>query len=78
MRVKRPRKRYYHAHGVRAIFEACKDVKLEKKGVHVDWTGLMARYKEDDDSATESDIDEERNFDDDDESDTNSMDGLGK
>ncbi|KAI9274751.1 hypothetical protein BDA99DRAFT_498487 [Phascolomyces articulosus] len=79
MRAKRPRNRYYHAQGVRGILEACKDVKLEKKGVHVDWARLMARYDNDKDGSmtTESDMDEEQEDGDfDDDSDTDSMDGL--
>ncbi|KAI8144636.1 P-loop containing nucleoside triphosphate hydrolase protein [Fennellomyces sp. T-0311] len=75
MRAKRPRKRYFQAQGVRAVLEACKDVKLEKKGVKVDWAALMARYDKRDTATSESD--EEEGYEDgDDDSDTGSMAGL--
>ncbi|KAI9495366.1 hypothetical protein BDB00DRAFT_870516 [Zychaea mexicana] len=80
MRAKRPRGRYYRAHGVRAILEACKDVKLEKQGLDVDWEGLLARFDKDHHASSsaksdddDDDIDDEG---DDDDSDTGSMVGL--
>ncbi|KAL1923491.1 uncharacterized protein VTP21DRAFT_8471 [Calcarisporiella thermophila] len=44
-RVKRPRKRYYQAYGVKEVLTACKDVHVEKQGVGVDWEEIIRRYK---------------------------------
>ncbi|ORZ20523.1 P-loop containing nucleoside triphosphate hydrolase protein [Absidia repens] len=76
-RVKRPRKRYYSAQGVQSVLRCCKDVKIEKHGVNVDWHGLIQRY---DDKAPMSDHDTvdggDHFIDDDDDSDTSSTAGL--
>ncbi|RUP52325.1 hypothetical protein BC936DRAFT_147572 [Jimgerdemannia flammicorona] len=43
-RTRRPRRRYYHAWGVKALLNACRDVKVEKDGVRVDWDELIRQY----------------------------------
>lgn len=43
-RVRRPRKRYYRAWGVKGLLNACRDVKVEKDGVRVDWEELIRQY----------------------------------
>ncbi|KAG0236074.1 Guanine nucleotide-binding-like protein 1 [Actinomortierella wolfii] len=55
--VKRPRKRYYNAVGVRDVLSACRDVKLSKHGAQVDWNGLITAY--DQKTAVETDEEEE-------------------
>ncbi|KAF9088207.1 Guanine nucleotide-binding-like protein 1 [Mortierella sp. AM989] len=42
--VKRPRRRFYNAVGVKDVLVACKDVELSKNGDQVDWDGLIAHY----------------------------------
>ncbi|KAF9583484.1 Guanine nucleotide-binding-like protein 1 [Lunasporangiospora selenospora] len=42
--VKRPRKRFYNAVGVRDVLLACKDVEVSKNDNQVDWDGLIAQY----------------------------------
>lgn len=68
--AKRPKKRYYYAQGVQNILSVCRDV-VNKPGVHVDWKSIIAQYNEDN-------ADVNTNEDSDDDSDTGSMDGLGK
>ncbi|KAF7723778.1 Guanine nucleotide-binding-like protein 1 [Apophysomyces ossiformis] len=70
-RVKRPRKRYYHAQGVRDLLSACRDVRLEKQGTQVDWEGLIQRYEDNDDQELAHSETSE-----DEESDTESTAGL--
>ncbi|KAI8097762.1 uncharacterized protein BX664DRAFT_327193 [Halteromyces radiatus] len=70
-RVKRPRKRYYSAQGVRDVLKCCKDVQVIKHGVHVDWQGLIQRYS---DKTMNHDDDDDNQ--DDDISDTGSTAGL--
>ncbi|KAI7818735.1 hypothetical protein BC939DRAFT_531828 [Gamsiella multidivaricata] len=42
--VKRPRRRFYNAVGVKDVLVACKDVELSKNGDQVDWDGLIAQH----------------------------------
>ncbi|KAF9286627.1 Guanine nucleotide-binding-like protein 1 [Mortierella antarctica] len=42
--VKRPRRRFYNAVGVKDVLVACKDVELAKNGVQVDWQNLISHY----------------------------------
>ncbi|KAG0030840.1 Guanine nucleotide-binding-like protein 1 [Podila clonocystis] len=42
--VKRPRRRFYNAVGVKDVLVACKDVELAKHGVQVDWQNLISQY----------------------------------
>lgn len=42
--MKRPRRRFYNAVGVKDVLVACKDVELAKHGVQVDWQNLIAQY----------------------------------
>lgn len=69
--MKRPRKRYYHAQGVKNILSVCRDT-VSKPGVHVDWKSIIAQYDEDNPKHDDSEDDSG-----DDDSDTGSMDGLG-
>ncbi|ORE11072.1 P-loop containing nucleoside triphosphate hydrolase protein [Rhizopus microsporus var. microsporus] len=66
--AKRPRKRYYHAQGVKNILSVCRDV-LDKPDVPVNWDSIISRYDED----SEHDEEEEEDSDD---SDTESINGL--
>jgi hypothetical protein len=68
--AKRPKKRYFYAQGVQNILSVCRDT-VNKPGVHVDWKSIIAQYHEDN---PDLDTNEES----DDDSDTGSMDGLGK
>ncbi|CAO3634866.1 unnamed protein product [Cunninghamella blakesleeana] len=70
-RVKRPRKRYYSAQGVRDVLSCCKDVDILKHGVRVDWNGLIQRYN---DKTSDHEVNDDNSNDDD--SDTGSMAGL--
>ncbi|KAG0261415.1 Guanine nucleotide-binding-like protein 1 [Actinomortierella ambigua] len=63
-KVKRPRKRFYNAVGVREVLSACRDVELSKHGDLVDWNGLIAAH----DKKTAEEADEETDDDDDEES----------
>lgn len=42
--MKRPRRRFYNAVGVKDVLVACKDVELAKNGVQVDWQNLISHY----------------------------------
>ncbi|KAK3815482.1 MAG: hypothetical protein J3Q66DRAFT_344864 [Benniella sp.] len=42
--VKRPRRRFYNAVGVKDVLHACKDVELSKHGVQVEWDNLIKQY----------------------------------
>ncbi|KAF8953577.1 Guanine nucleotide-binding-like protein 1 [Entomortierella lignicola] len=42
--VKRPRRRFYNAVGVKDVLVACKDVELSKNGDQVDWDALIAMH----------------------------------
>jgi hypothetical protein len=42
--VKRPRRRFYNAVGVKDVLLACKDVELSKHGVQVEWDNLVKQY----------------------------------
>jgi tagatose-1,6-bisphosphate aldolase non-catalytic subunit AgaZ/GatZ len=68
--MKRPKKRYFHAQGVQNILSVCRDT-VTKPGVHIDWKSIISQYNEDN---QHDDISDEN----DDDSDTGSMDGLGK
>lgn len=68
--AKRPRKRYYHAQGVKNILSVCRDV-LDKPNVPVNWDSIISRYDED------SEHEEEEEEEDSDDSDTESINGLG-
>ncbi|KAG0042338.1 Guanine nucleotide-binding-like protein 1, partial [Gryganskiella cystojenkinii] len=43
--VKRPRRRFYNAVGVKDVLVACRDVELKKNGDQVDWDGLISHYE---------------------------------
>ncbi|KAI9233326.1 MAG: hypothetical protein BYD32DRAFT_132019 [Podila humilis] len=59
--VKRPRRRFYNAVGVKDVLVACKDVELSKHGVQVDWQNLIAQYdKEKETELHDSDEGEEQ------------------
>ncbi|KAI8092240.1 uncharacterized protein B0P05DRAFT_525405 [Gilbertella persicaria] len=66
--AKRPKKRYFHAQGVKDILSLCRDI-VDKPGVEVDWKSIIAQYDQDH-------SDQESDLDDDNGSDTGSMDGL--
>ncbi|CAO0802428.1 unnamed protein product [Mucor circinelloides] len=70
--LKKPRKRYYYAQGVRNILSVCRDT-VNKPGVHVDWKSIIAQYDQDNQDLNTNDSDSDN---DDDDSDTGSMDGL--
>ncbi|KAF9917480.1 Guanine nucleotide-binding-like protein 1 [Lobosporangium transversale] len=57
--VKRPRRRFYNAVGVRDVLMACKDVELAKNGDQVDWDLLVAQYDADKRGHGPQDSDEE-------------------
>ncbi|KAI8378996.1 hypothetical protein BD560DRAFT_389221 [Blakeslea trispora] len=63
--AKRPKGRYYHAQGVKDILKLCRTV-VDKSDVQVDWDSMIAQYDH-------SDLIQEE---DEDDSDTGSMDGL--
>ena len=42
--VKKPRRRFYNAVGVKDVLVACKDVEVSKNGDQVDWNTLIAQY----------------------------------
>ncbi|KAF9346945.1 Guanine nucleotide-binding-like protein 1 [Mortierella sp. AD094] len=42
--VKKPRRRFYNAVGVKDVLVACKDVELSKNGDQVDWDSLIAQH----------------------------------
>ncbi|ORY97811.1 hypothetical protein BCR43DRAFT_523924 [Syncephalastrum racemosum] len=69
-RAKRPKKRTYHAQGVKDILAACAEIAVDKPGLQVDWDQLIHRYDQN------YDIQEQETSDDDEESDTDSMVGL--
>ncbi|KAG0243735.1 hypothetical protein B0O80DRAFT_529213 [Mortierella sp. GBAus27b] len=64
--VKRPRRRFYNAVGVKDVLVACKDVEVSKHGDQVDWDNLIAQYESakqteyQDDSESESEHDEDK------------------
>jgi hypothetical protein len=68
--VKRPRNRVYSAQGVKDIMKLCRDM-VDKPDVHVNWKRLISKYNEDHELVNSD-------SEDDDDSDTGSMDGLGK
>ncbi|KAI8388626.1 uncharacterized protein BYT42DRAFT_560718 [Radiomyces spectabilis] len=75
-RVKRPRKRYFHAEGVRNILSVCQRIERPKEGLHVDWTSLINRYNDDDEDDDEYANKDTESDDNDDDSDTGSTLGL--
>ncbi|KAF9966314.1 Guanine nucleotide-binding-like protein 1 [Mortierella alpina] len=56
--VKKPRRRFYNAVGVKDVLEACKDVELSKNGAQVDWDTLVSQYDSNKDTEFQESEDE--------------------
>ncbi|KAF9990859.1 Guanine nucleotide-binding-like protein 1 [Mortierella antarctica] len=56
--VKKPRRRFYNAVGVRDVLEACKDVELSKNGAQVDWDTLVSQFDSNKDTEFQESEDE--------------------